>query len=624
MIIYRETKKGFSRDMLTNNIENIIADQIKEKTGKSVAANEQSIYKQSLGFMDRLLNDSEIPDDAGILIEYHFPQSSMRADFTITGSNGEKECVLIIELKAWTEAMKTNRDGVVETKFRGKFTPTNHPSYQAWSYASLLKFYSATVEDEGILVQPCVYMHNFDDKDDVIGSQFYGHYLEKAPVFYKHDALKLREFIKKHVREGDKTNVISKIENGKIRPGKHLADAIVATLKNNDEFVMIDNQKVVFEVAKDKALHSNDQNKNVIIVKGGPGTGKSVVAINLLAKLVHKGRTVKYVTKTAAPRAVYLRMLKGKMDQAFYKPLFVSSGTFIREPENAYDCLIVDEAHRLTEKSGMYKEGENQIKEIINASKCSIFFIDENQRIHLEDAGTVSEIEKFAKEAGAKVEVFELESQFRCNGSDGYLNWLDNVLAVRSTANFVFEKKAFNYDFKVLTSPIELFKLIEEKNRKNNKSRIVAGYCWEWKSKNDPSQMDIVFPEFGFQKQWNLTSYGSSWLIDSNSINEIGCIHTCQGLDLDYVGVIIGDDLRFENGQVLTDAGKRSKDDRSVKGYKTLAKQNLVGANQVMDEIIKNTYRTLMTRGLKGCYIYCTDPNLAAYFKGMLQIRHQS
>lgn len=620
MIIYRETKKGFSRDMLTNDIENIIARQIKLKTGKSVAAREQASYKQSLGYMDRLLNDPEIPDDAGILIEYHFPQSSMRADFTITGSNGGKECVLIIELKGWTEAKITSRDGIVETKFNGKLTPTNHPSYQAWSYASLLKFYSATVEEEGIVIQPCVYMHNYD-KDDVIGSSFYGYYLERAPIFYKQHALALREFIKKYVKQGDHTNIISKIENGKIRPNRHLADVIVSTLKGNNEFVMIDDQKVVYESVVEKSLRSNDQNKNVVIIKGGPGTGKSVVALNLLARLVHKGRQAKYVTKTAAPRAVYLEKLAREKDLTYFKPLFVSSGSFVSEKANAYDCLIVDEAHRLTKKSGMYKEkGENQIKEIINASKCAVFFIDEFQRVHMEDAGSISEIEKFALEAGATIETFELKSQFRCNGSDGYLNWLDSVLEIRSTANFAFDKKAFDYDFKVIDSPVELFRLIEEKNKINNKSRLVAGYCWGWKSKGDPSQMDIVFPAFGFQKQWNLKSYGSTWLINPESVNEIGCIHTAQGLDLDYVGVIIGDDMTVKNGHIFTDAGKRDKDDRSIRGYKAMLKIDPVATNKLTDEIIKNTYRTLMSRGIKGCYVYCSNPELAAFLKDKLRL----
>ena len=145
---------------------------------------------------------------------------------------------------------------------------------------------------------------------------------------------------------------------------------------------------------------------------------------------------------------------------------------------------------------------------------------------------------------------------------------------------------------------------------------MLAGYCWDWISsgKNNTNVHDITIGDFGMS--WNLGS-SSTWAIDPESVNEIGCIHTCQGLEFDYCGVIIGDDLRYEDG-IVTDYTKRAKTDQSIKGLKKLLKEDKDDALKQADAIIKNTYRTLMTRGQKGCYIYCTDKKLSAYLKERL------
>lgn len=388
-------------------------------------------------------------------------------------------------------------------------------------------------------------------------------------------------------------------------------------LKGNQEFIMIDDQKIAFETAIELASLSKPNKKNVLIVEGGPGTGKSVVAINLLVELTKKRLTTKYVSKNAAPRAVYTELLTGTYRKSYINNLFSGSGAFINTEENIFDALIVDEAHRLNEKSGLYGiDGENQIKEIIQAAKFSLFFIDENQRIHIKDIGSRAQIEEIAKSLGAKTTTLKLSSQFRCNGSDGYLAWIDNTLQIKETANFKLSRA--DYDFRVFNNPHDLYSAIESRNKMRNKSRIVAGYCWNWKSKKDIDAYDIEFPEFNFKMQWNLASDGSSWLIRPDSLKEAGCIHTCQGLDLDYVGVIVGDDLKIEDGKLITDVSARASTDHSIRGIKTLIKKNPTKGKELANELIKNTYRTLFTRGLKGCYIYCTDPELASYFSSFL------
>jgi len=619
MIVYQSTKLGFLEDA-SNGIEDIVRAKVKEKLNIDiqVGSSEYNSWKNSLGdAMYKVMQTDKIPNDSGIAIEYAIPRAKNRIDFIVTGEDEEgKEKVVIIELKQWTDIQKTDKDGVVVTRFKSGLSEEPHPSYQAWSYSSLLYGFNATVYEEGIGLEPCAYLHNHVD-EDVILSPFYGEYLKKAPAFCKGDKEKLQDFISKFVKHGEKKNTLYRIDNGEIRPSKNLADSLASMLKGNSEFVLIDEQKIVYETALSLAKKSSKTNKNVLIVEGGPGTGKSVVAINLLVAITKLGLNTQYVTKNAAPRGVFEAKLAGTFKKSQISNFFTGSGSFVEKEENIFDALIVDEAHRLNEKSGMYKNlGENQIKEIIDSARCSIFFIDEDQKVTWHDIGRKEEIEKWAEKANAKVQTLKLESQFRCNGSDGYLSWLDNVLDIEDTANTTLD--GINYDFRVIDSPNELRDLIFSKNKLNNKARIVAGYCWNWISKKDKNLNDIVIPEYDFGMKWNLASDGNVWIISPESVNEIGCIHTCQGLEVDYVGVIVGDDLVVRNGKVITNPTKRAKTDASIKGYIKESKENPEAANEKVDAIIKNTYRTLMTRGMKGCYVYFVDKETQEYFKSKI------
>jgi hypothetical protein len=616
MIVYQNTKDKFVDDLMSNQIELIIENTVKNKLGHGVSKSEIDSWHNSITNIGIQLTNIKIPDDAKISIEYRIPSTSKRIDFIITGEDESRvETVLVIELKQWSSAKPTEKDGVVIAQFRYGEAETAHPSYQAWSYCSLLKNFNETVYQEDIQLKPCAYLHNYQE-DNVIKNSFYQFYLNEAPVFLKTDSAKLRSFIEKYIKYGDNKNTMLRIESGKIRPSKNLADSVVKMMKGNKEFVLVDDQKIVFESV---SFMAERQEKKVIIVEGGPGTGKSVVAINLLASLIQKGLNCKYVSKNAAPRAVFESKLTGSLRKTDISNLFSGSGAFINSSPNDFDVLIVDEAHRLNEKSGLYQNmGENQIKEIIEAAKVSVFFIDEDQRVTFSDIGKKEDLISWAKKSQAQEHLYKLNSQFRCNGSDGYLAWLDNILQIRETANYSLLD--LEYDFRIMNSPNELRDLIFEKNKINNKARLVAGYCWDWVSKKDPKLMDIVIPEHNFEMKWNLSNYGNLWIISPESVNEIGCIHTCQGLELDYIGVIIGDDLLVRNGKLMTKPENRAKTDKSLKGYKGLLKTDPESATEKADLIIKNTYRTLMTRGMKGCYVYFTDKETEEYFKKMLYL----
>lgn len=374
---------------------------------------------------------------------------------------------------------------------------------------------------------------------------------------------------------------------------------------------MIDEQQVAYATIKKLVENTiKTDKKYTVIVQGGPGTGKSVVAINLLSYLIQSGYNVEYVTKNAAPRSVFVaELIKKEFKKRYIENLFKGSGSFVDTKTNLFYCLLVDEAHRLNEKPGLFQnKGVNQIKEIINASKISVFFIDEDQVVTTKDIGSVNEIKKWAKESNSKVHVGDdlvLASQFRCGGSDGYLAFLDNLLEIRETANFNIND--IDYDVRVFDDPNKMRDELRELNKKANKARMLAGYCYNWISKKDPSEYDIKLKN-NFEAQWNFSST-STWAIDEDSFEQVGCIHTSQGLEFDYCGVIIGKDLIYRGNKVVTDATKRAKTDQSLRGNKDPF---------VADKIIRNTYKTLLSRGQKGCFIFCEDDELRDYIKRII------
>ena len=569
-------------------------------------------------YMNNVLISGDIPEDAGVAIEYQVPLTSKRVDFILSGADGEKrDTAVIVELKQWSDVAETRKDAIVSTFVGGSVREVTHPSYQAWTYAALIRDFNVEVQEGNIALRPCAYLHNCTDSS-AVKSAFYHEHTARAPVFIRGDAQRLSDFLKEHVKYGDSSRILYKIDHGRLRPSKNLADHLTSLLQGNREFEMIDDQKVVYESALELAGLANDSGKQVLLVEGGPGTGKSVVAINLLVELTRRQYVSHYVSRNAAPRAVYESKLAGTFSKTHITNLFKGSGAYWETSPNTMDVLIVDEAHRLNEKSGFYQnQGDNQIKEIIRAARLSVFFLDQEQRVTLKDIGDRDEIRRWAAEAGANLTELKLESQFRCNGSDGYLSWINNTLQIEKTANPSLA--GIDYDFRVFDSPNDLRQRIFNLNQERNKARMVAGYCWDWKGKKNPDIEDVTIPEHNFAMRWNLDADSSLWIIAPDSVSEIGCIHTCQGLELDYVGVVIGEDLVVRNGQVVTDAGKRASQDRSIRGYKTMLKDDPVQALVLADRIIKNTYRTLMTRGQKGCYLFCVDNETSEYFRKFVE-----
>lgn len=618
MLAYVATKEQFLED--AHIIEDKVKEAVKEKLGKGVSPNEVTAWRNSLGnAMVNVINSPKIPNDVGIAIEYQINKHNYRVDFIVAGKNEfGQEAIVVIELKQWTNIDFSHLPEHVITFIGKKERPQLHPSYQARSYASLLEMYNQYIYDTPVLIRSCAYLHNSDNKS-VVNDSRYEEALRSTPVFFHGEKNEIVDLIVTNIKFGGGIEILKSVDGSPIKPSIQLADAIAKMLQGKEAFVLIDDQKTVLESIVYATEKSKTGKKQVLIIQGGPGTGKSVIAINALSRLMGQRLNARYVTPNAAPRAVFEVKLRDAFKIGQIKELFSGSASFTDLPLNDYDVLIVDEAHRLKLRTQYSKGGDNQIREIIHAARTSVFFIDEGQKVTWKDIGEIGEIEKFAASMDAEVTYLELKSQFRCNGSDGYLDWLDKTLDIREVESDFFSDA--EYDFQVFDSAVDLYDFIRKLNKSNNKSRMLAGYCWDWISKKNLDLFDFSKKEFGFDARWNLESRGSAWLIDPGSIDDIGCIHTSQGLELDYVGVIIGPDFQIIDGELTTNPDGRAKTDISLHGFKKELEVDPSSAREKADKIIRNTYKTLMTRGMKGCYIYCTDPEVANYFKSRLEQR---
>lgn len=619
MIVYSADKRQFVQDVKTNVIATKILDLIREKGLNAGNEREFASWHNSMKFMRDIVDDSDIEDEVQIAIEYNIPQTSKRVDFIIVGADAkEKENIIIVELKQWTKAEKVDDDMhfSVRTYVANDKRIVCHPSYQAYSYSRFLCNYSQTIYERGIHLIPCAYLHNYLPAfKQVLSDEIYKEWYTSAPFFVMDEVQKFSDFVKKYVtKKSPHGDLLYLIEKGRIKPTKSLQDALSTMVRGTPVFDLLDEQAVCFDMCIRTMLQClKDGKKRTILVQGGPGTGKSVLAVNLLMHFITCACNAAYVTKNSAPRQAFLSILSGNKAEniAEISQLFRSPFGLSAVPANSYDCLIVDEAHRLVKKMYGDWSGENQVKECINASLLTVFMLDEDQAVTTKDIGSVQEIRKWCDKLGSTIimrEETKLYSQFRCNGSDAYIQFIDNLLQ-RKEETLHVSLSELNYDFRIFDDPTVMRDELREKNSINNKARMVAGYCYDWNVKNHRGDVDIDLPG-GFQAKWNLAN-DKIWAINPRSFEEVGCIHTAQGLEFDYVGVLIGKDLTYDNsaGRIVVNKMAISKDDKS---------SGIRGASEEdARRLILNTYKTLLTRGQKGCFVYCEDDALRDYFKKM-------
>ena len=613
MILYSSNAIDFRNSVDNNTIVERIEDSYTKAFGKRPAVAEKRAWNNSMRFMESIVRNSNVADDCGVLIEFTVPATSKRVDFIISGQNEKKEKnFVIVELKQWDEAEATDREDVVVAFVGGRHRDMAHPSYQACSYKQMLDDMNTAIQINSLHSYACSYLHNYNEKSpEPLKSQQYADIIDITPIFLKRDTEKLQNFISMYVSKGNGMDILYQIENGEIKPSKKLIECVASVFQGNKEFLLLDEQLVAYSTILNYAKQTDI--KRTIIVKGGPGTGKSVVSMNAFGQLLQYGMNVRFVAPNAAFRNVVLEYLivnAARNDKGRIRNLFSGSAQFINKQPDLFDVLVVDEAHRLKGAGAYQYQGENQVEDIIRASRVNVFFIDDSQRVRPEDIGSVNEIKRVAESLHSEIYEIALNAQFRCVGAEGYVNWLDSVLQIRETGNFNgWDKQSF--EFRVVDNPNKLKQLIIEKNQSGLNARLLAGFAWDWTDEKRGNRHggidDVVIPEYGFSMPWNSRANRELWAIRSEGLKQIGCIHTSQGLEFDYVGVIIGSDLTFDPDRKSLIASYDDYKDRP-------GKKGLRYKNRELTELICNIYKTLMSRGMKGCYIFCVDKNLQEHF----------
>lgn len=619
MLVYNDVKRQFVLDVKDNSIADKILDAIKANCLNAGHDREYQSWQNSMQFMRNIVDDPAIDDDVQICIEYNIPLTSKRVDFIIAGADESgNDNVIIVELKQWQKAEVVDDDMQysVRTYVADAKRIVPHPSYQAYSYSQFLKNYSQDIFEHNINVVPCAYLHNYSPEyKATLSSEIYKDWVSAAPFFIRNEVKEFSEFVKKYIKKrSSKGDLLYFIDHGRLRPTKALQDSLSSMVAGKEEFTLLDEQVVCYDMCVKTMLQClKDRKKRTLIIQGGPGTGKSVLAVALLTEFIKRSFNASYVTKNSAPREAFKKLLTEghTMRLADITTLFRSPFGLSQCPENAYDCLIVDEAHRLVKRMHMDKGGKNQVKECIAASLLTIFLLDEDQAVTTKDIGSIKEVAYWCDQLGSHLKMpqeAKLVSQFRCNGSDAYIQFIDCALQ-RNPESVPVALSELNFKFQVFDNPCEMRDALRIENEKNNKARMVAGYCYDWDVKNGRGPYDIYLPE-GFRAKWNLDG-DKIWAINPKSFEEVGCIHTAQGLEFDYVGVLIGKDLTYNpaTGRVETHKDAISPDDKSS------GIRNSTTSPEDARRLILNTYKTLLTRGQKGCYVYCEDDNLRTYLK---------
>ncbi|MBN1060202.1 DUF2075 domain-containing protein [Clostridium botulinum] len=616
---------GTAEQFILDNNKNHIAEKLRlsffYKFRYEPSEYEILFWENSLKELSKIFNNIGLKDN-GVLLEYKLPLTSKRLNCVVTGKSKEnKEEAIIIELKEWDKCHRSSGKNEVTTYVGGAKKEILHPCVQVGQYIKYLNSAHTAFNDNCISLNGCTYLHNYNfETEDPILDEKFKKVANSYPMFSKDDAKSLEKYIDKNVGNGNGLSILEKVEEGKYKPNKKLMNHVSNVIKGIPEYILLDEQQVVYDKVFSITQEAyRDTKKKVVIIKGGPGTGKSVIAINLMSDLLKEGYNTHYATGSRAFTET-LRSTIGIKSSSTFKYF----NSYMQEKENTLDVLICDEAHRIRRTSNNrftkkdMKSDLAQIDELLKVAKVCVFFIDDMQVVRPDEVGTTNYIKEKVKENGYELFEYELKIQFRCNGSEGFVNWIDNTLGIKPTANIIFDSSQNEFDFKIVKSPFELEEMIKEKSEEGYSSRIVAGFCWPWSKKPDEEGNlinDIVIGDF--KRPWNAhpdirniksdIPKAPKWAHDKNGINQIGCIYTAQGFEFDYVGVIIGKDLTYDLDESKWVSNKEYCEDTIVKRSK-----------DKLTQLLKNTYRVLLSRGMKGCYVYFEDKDTERFFSSRM------
>lgn len=618
MRLYEGTIEQFDRDVTYNRIADLIQERYRQHYHKRPLSSEYRSWQQSLNILNNSFRYSDLKDNP-IIVEYELPYSARRIDVLVFGKDvKDLDSVVLMELKQWSNehVHDCENDGNVLVDINGK-REMPHPCLQVEGYHfDLQDFLKVFRGHPPVKLSSCAYCHNYSKlKKNTLFLPKFQRVIEKFPLFAKEDVEALGSYLRDRLRNGGGLEVFNRFITSPIRPSKKLLEHTGEMISTQQIFNLIDDQIAAYNAIMHKAkMLSKANRKSVVIVKGGPGTGKSVIALEVMGELMRVGKVVYHATGSSAFTNT-LRRIVGRRASNLFKFFF----HFTRYQDNEIEVLICDEAHRIRSDSNdfrvprQFRSRSPQINDLIRPAKLSVFFIDEHQIVRPKEIGNIALIREAAKEHGiddADIIEFELKTQFRCSGSDAYLQWLDKTLDIRDSDIDYFDPRM---EFQIYHDPALLKQAIDEKNKeKNNCARLVAGFCWPWSEpRSDGSLVNDV--KIGvFEMPWERKNQFWRWATDKTGMEQVGTVYTAQGFEFDYIGVIFGPDLVYREAE----GGWVSRPSES---HDSMVKRN----NPNLTEHLKSVYRVLLSRAHRGVFVHFMDKETENFFVSRIQIKQQ-
>ena len=601
---------------LSKTLVEKLAAQMLFQMGNSPSPAEKRSWENSLVEISELFIQCGL-GDVNLLVEYQLPYSSKRIDLIALGSNPKNDSptVIVIELKQWTNA--SIFEGALDSLKIDSYgnTPILHPAVQVSRYCEYLNDFNRYVSDESTNLFGIAYLHNWLDKNnsalDLIQPT------NNGMLFTGNQKNKLKEFLTARISPKYSDQITDDFLNSKIAPTKQLMQLAAEEVKNRQQFRLLDEQQIAYSMVMKAVRDAETSNsKTAVIITGGPGTGKSVIALSLLGELSRRGKTTLHATGSKAFRNS-LRKIAGARSPQVQK-LFSYFNSFMSAERNSLDVIICDEAHRIRETSANrytkadLRTGTPQLHELLNVARVPVFLLDSNQVVRKGETGTPEYIEDEARELGLQVIRVDLDGQFRCGGSRLYETWLNGFLNLDSSYKVTWTSDP-NFNVLVASSPEEIESKLRQFESKGYKSRITAGYCWTWNDPNEDGTLPNDVKIGNWSKPWNVKGdrgvggylSGELWAIDPRGFDQIGCVYTAQGFEYDWNAVIFGPDLVWRSGIWVAD--RSGSKDPAMRGI----------APEHFETLVKNTYKVLLTRGLVGTLIYSVDEETQKYFESL-------
>lgn len=605
---------------MERQLAGIIADHLRVTTGRSPSESERKAWRRSVPVLARDLVEAGL-GQIEMLIEYRLPLSPKRADVVLAGIDRRTggDAYVVVELKQWSRA-RLYEDNERLVVVDGLHREVEHPLLQVQGYCEYIADYVAALRGNDDAVRGVAYLHNAADID--VDDLFELAATERTRLFTQSRRGAFLDYLRDQFTQGSGAGAADRLLNSASRPSKQLMKLAAAEVRDREQFTLLAEQRLAYE----KVLHSvakarRSDAKEVVIITGGPGSGKSVIALSVLGELYRQGYSALHATGSRSFTQT-MRQQVGR-GSSRVKSLFKYFNSFMDAQQNNIEVLICDEAHRIRETSAnrfstaAQRTGRPQVDELIAAARVPVFLLDEHQVVKPGELGTVEAIKSHASSLGFRVHHVPLDGQFRCGGSRKYEQWVLRLLGLDSGDPEPWTGDE-HFEIMLAESPWEMEHILRGKLDEGYSARMSAGYCWPWSDPRSDGSLVSDVRVGDWAKPWNVKgdrAVGAAppaalWATTDGGFEQVGCVYTAQGFEYDWSGVIIGPDLVVRHGRAIT-AREASKDPEFRRRSVT---------DLQVDRNIRNIYKVLLTRGMAGTVIYGTDPLTREFLAGLIEM----